>query len=143
MKPIPDGYKAHHSLIVRNDMTVDFEQPEPELGSLHPVYATNWLTKHMELVSRKLILPFLDSSEEGLGFEVRVKHIASALPGMQVSLEATRVKTEGPRIYARCNAVNELGDKISEGETTQIVMSQAKLVQRFSDLKQRWESSHG
>ena len=145
MKPIPDGYKARHSLIIRNDMTVDFEQPEPELGSLHPVYATNWLTKHMELVSRKLILPFLDSSEDlgGLGFEVRVKHIASALPGMQVSLETTHVKTEGPRIYARCNAVNELGDKIGEGETTQIVMSQAKLVQRFSDLKQRWESSHG
>ena len=104
---------------------------------------TTGLPNTWKIVSRKLILPFLDSSEEGLGFEVRVKHIASALPGMQVSLEATHVKTEGPRIYARCNAVNELGDKIGEGETTQIVMSQAKLVQRFSDLKQRWESSHG
>ena len=139
MKLIPEGYTAHHELIVREDMTVDFEQAEPELAKLHPVYATYWLTKHMELVSRKLILPFLDEGEEGIGFEVYVKHIASALPGMQVSLKATHLRTEGTRIYAHCKALNELGDKIGEGNTTQVVLPQAELTRAFTELRQRWE----
>ena len=83
MKPIPEGYTATHTLTVTEAMTVDFELPEPELGKLHPVYATYWLAKHMELVSRKIILPFLEPHEAGIGFSVAVTHLASALPGMK------------------------------------------------------------
>lgn len=142
MQPIPEAYTAYHELTVSDEMTVDFEQAEPELSKLHPVYATYWLAKHMELVSRKLILPFLDENEEGIGAEVFVKHIAPALPGMQVSLKATHLKTKGTRIYARCEAFSELGDKIGEGQTTQVVMPQTKIIEAFDTLQQRWESRH-
>lgn len=141
MKAIPKGYTAYHALTVRDDMTVDFEQAEPQLGKLHPIYATYWLTKHIELVSRKLILPFLEEGEEGIGFEVYVKHIASALPGMRVSLKAMHIRTERERVYASCEAFNELGDKIGEGKTTQIVTAQAKLEQAFDKLDRRWKSN--
>lgn len=139
MKPIPEGYTTHHELIVREDMTVDFEQNDPALGKLHPVYATYWLTKHMELVSRKIILPFLEPFEAGIGFEVSVRHLASALPGMKVKLQAVHVKTERNRVYARCEAWNELGDKIGEGATTQVILPAAKLEQSFATLRARWK----
>ena len=116
MKRIPEGTTATYTLTVTEAMTVDFEQNTPELGQLHPVYATYWLTKHMELVSRKIILPFLEPHEEGIGFEVAVKHLASALPGMEVSLTARYLRTEKNRIYTRCEAFNELSDKVGEGD---------------------------
>lgn len=142
MKAIPEGFTARHTLMVRDDMTVDFEQPQPELGKVHRVYATYWLSKHFELVGRKLILPFLESNEEGIGFEVYVKHIAPALPGMQVVLSATHLKTETRRVYAHCEAYSELGDKIAEGKTTQVIMPRHELTKTFDALKQRWETRH-
>lgn len=138
MKPIPEGTTATHTLTVTEAMTVDFEQAEPELGKLHPVYATYWLTKHMELVSRKIILPFLDPHEEGIGFEVSVKHLASALPGMKVTLNATFERTEKNRIYASCVAFNELSDKVGEGTTAQVVLDRKRLEAGFEALRERW-----
>jgi fluoroacetyl-CoA thioesterase len=82
MKPIPLGYQASFETVVTDEMTVDFEHPDdPQLGKLHPVYATYWMAKHMELAGRKIILPFLEEGEEGIGTKVSVDHLASALPG--------------------------------------------------------------
>ncbi len=139
MKPIPEGTTATHALTVSEAMTVDFEQAEPELGKLHPVYATYWLTKHMELVSRKIILPFLEPFEEGVGFEVSIKHLASALPGMEVRLEARYLRTEKNRVYASCEAFNELGDRVGEGTTTQVVLERKRLEAGFERLQERWD----
>lgn len=139
MKPIPEGYTATHTLTVTEGMTVDFEEREPELGKLHPVYATYWLVKHIELVSRRIILPFLEAGEEGIGFEVSVKHLASALPGMEVKLEARHLRTEGNRVYAACKAFNELGDTIGEGMTTQVILSKGRLEAGFEGLLERWK----
>ena len=140
MKPIPEGYTATHTLTVTEAMTVDFELPEPELGKLHPVYATYWLAKHMELVSRKIILPFLEPHEAGIGFSVAVTHLASALPGMSVTLKGIHVRTEKNRVYARCEAHSELGDKVGEGGTTQVILPRERLETNFAGLHERWEA---
>lgn len=140
MKPIPEGYEATHELVVEARMTVDFEQEDPRLGRLHPVYATYWLTKHVELVSRKIILPFLEPGEEGIGHEVRVRHLASALPGMRVRLVATHERTEGNRIVARVVADNELGDRVGEATTTQVVLPREVLERNFESLEERWQA---
>ncbi len=134
MKEIPKDYQATFTVTVTDEMTVDFE----EMGQLHPVYATYWLTKHMELASRKIILPFLEPHEEGIGFEVGVRHLASALPGMRVTVTARHLRTEGNRIYASCEAVNELGDRIGTGTTTQVFMPRVKLEAGFERLRERW-----
>jgi len=139
MKPLPTGYRALFETVVTEAMTVDFQQPEPGLGRLHPVYATYWLTRHMELVSRKLILPFLEPGEEGIGYQVTVRHLAPTLPGMRVRLEATHIKTEGNRVHVRCEAFNELDDRIGEGSTTQAVLTVTRLEQGFAALRRRWE----
>ncbi len=136
MKPIPVGYQAVFETVVTPEMTVDFE----ELGKVHPVYATYWMTKHMELAGRKIILPFLEEGEDGIGHEVEVRHLASALPGMRVKIVAEHLRTEGNRVYAACRAYNELGDLIGEGRTTQVILPKEKIQAAFDKLRARWES---
>jgi fluoroacetyl-CoA thioesterase len=141
VKTIPEGYRAEFEVTVTDAMTVDFGQDDPRLGRLHPVYATYWLTRHVELVSRKIILPFLEPGEEGIGHAVRVTHLASALPGMRVRLTARFTGQEGNRVFADVRAVNELGDVVGEGGTTQVVLPAAKLGAAFARLRARWEET--
>ncbi len=141
MRAIPEGLETHHEVLVTDAMTVDFEdRADPRLGKLHPVYATYWMTKHMELVSRKIILPFLEEGEAGIGFAVEVKHLASALPGMRVRLTATFERMERNRVHATCQAVNELGDLIGTGATVQVILPETKLQAGFDDLRARWDA---
>ncbi len=142
MRAIPAGFEVHHELLVTPAMTVDFDDPhDARLGKLHPVYATYWLAKHLELVSRKLILPFLEDGEEGIGHAVSVKHLASALPGMRLRLTARLEAQEGNRVHAACSAVSELGDLVGEGTTVQVILPHAKLLQAFDRLRERWADS--
>lgn len=139
MRDIPPGASARHDLVVTEAMTVDFEDRyDPRLGRLHPVYATYWLVKHMELVGRKLVLPFLEDDEEGIGHAVSVRHTASALPGMRVSLRASLERVEGNRVYVSCVATSELGDTVGEGETVQVVLKRAVIEAGFARLRRRW-----
>jgi predicted thioesterase len=135
MQPIPEGYQATVEIIVTAEMTVNFE----ELGRVHPVYATYWMVKHMELAGRKIILPFLEDGEEGIGYEVRVRHLASALPGMRVRIVSEHLRSERNRVYVECHAYNELDDVIGEGETTQVILTQVKLANNFDELRHRWK----
>ena len=141
MKTIPDGFEATFEVTVTDAMTVDFEQDDPRLGRLHPVYATYWLTKHAELVSRKIILPFLEAGEEGIGHEVSIRHLASALPGMRVRLTARFVRRDGSRVYADVRAVSELGDVLGDGATTQVVLPREKLDRSLAGLRERWQAA--
>ncbi len=133
MRPIPQWHQATFEIVVTPNMTVDFE----ELGEVHHVYATYWMVKHMELTGRKVLLPFLDEGEEAIGYEVKVRHLASALPGMRVRIVAEHLRTEKNRMYARCWVYNELEDLIGEGETTQVILSKDKIQQNFALLSAR------
>lgn len=134
MHAIPEGFTQTLTVTVTDDMTVDFG----ELGRLHPVYATYWMARHFEEAGRKIILPFLEDGEGGIGTQVDVTHTASALPGMTVTVTATFDRMEGRRIVARMRAVNELGDEIGHGSTTQMVLPQSRIDAGFDTLRQRW-----
>lgn len=141
MRAIPAGHAAHHAIVVDERMTVDFEVvDDPKLGPLHPVYATYWLAKHMELVSRKIILPYLEDGEEGIGYRVEVDHLASALPGMRVDIEGLFNRQEGNRVHVDCRAVSELGDLIGVGATVQVIMPTEKLDRNLEQLRARWRN---
>lgn len=128
MRVIPPGYLATFELEVTPEMTVDFE----ELGSVHPVYATYWMAKHMELVGRKVLLPFLEPGEEGVGYEVRVRHLAPALPGTRLRFTGEHLRTERNRLYVRCRVVDQWDRPVGEGETTQVILPEAELRARFA-----------
>ena len=137
MQTIPEGFTQTLEVTVTDEMTVDFA----ELGRVHPVYATYWLAKDFEEAGRKIILPFLDEGEGGIGSQVEVRHTASALPGLAVRVTASLDRVEGRRVYAKLRAVNELGDEIGHGSTTQVVLPQATIDAGFNELGRRWAES--
>lgn len=145
MKPIPADYQQEQWLEVSSAMTVDFEQDSAGLGALHPVYSTYWLTKHMEMTARSLLLPFLEEGDEGIGFEVQVRHLAPALPGMQLRHVALfrELKPKGDKYFLYADAeVHSPFELIAKGSTTQVIMPQEQLQQRFAALRARWEEKN-
>lgn len=128
MRPIPAGYEAHLAVVVTDAMTVDFE----ELGRVHPVYATYWLCKHMEEAGRKIILPFLDDGEEGIGSAVSVRHLAPAVAGQRLVILARHAGTEGNRVHVSCRATNEAGELVGEGETEQTILHRERIAARIA-----------
>jgi len=134
MRPIPPGFTQTLTVLVTDEMTVQFQ----ELGAVHPVYATYWLARHFEEAGRKVLLPFLEDGEGGIGTQVNVTHTASALPGMTVTVTATFTRMEGRRMVCELRAVSELGDEIGHGTTTQMVLPQARIDANFEALRERW-----
>jgi fluoroacetyl-CoA thioesterase len=139
MREIPEGYEETVGVVVTDEMTVNFG----ELGRVHPVYATYWLAKHMEEAGRKVIVPFLQEDEEGIGRAVSVTHLASALPGMRIEVTARHVSTvtnaEGRfKIQSECTAYSELGDLIGTGSTEQYVFPATTVESNFAKLEERW-----
>lgn len=137
VKSIPQGYRVTHRMLVEERMTVDFEQQEPRLGRLHGVYATYWLALHFEMVSRKLSLSFLEEDEEGIGYELSVRHLAPALPGTGLELEARHLSTRGNRLYCECRATDGYHQLVGEGTTTQVILNRRVLEERFEQLRSR------
>ncbi|WP_019586416.1 thioesterase family protein [Deinococcus apachensis] len=139
MRPIPPGFTQTLTVLVTDEMTVNFG----ELGAVHPVYATYWMARHFEEAGRKIILPFLEDGEGGIGTEVQVTHTASALPGMTVTVTATFERMEGRRLLCSLRAVSELGDEIGHGTTGQMALPQARIDANFERLRQRWAARTG
>ena len=123
------GTAAEVHLIVTDAMTVHFE----ELGTVHPVYATWMMIKHMELAGRKVILPFLDPDEDAVGSAIDVVHLAPTPVGAWVRARAVLERVDGRRIHCRVEAHNER-EKIGEGRTVQVVLSRARLDARFREI---------
>lgn len=133
MRPIPVGHRATFTVKVTPAMTVDFEELDP----VHPVYATYWMAKHMELVGRKILLPFLEPGEEAIGAAVQVEHRAPALPGEWLRVDGEHLRTEGNRLYVRCRVVNAWDELIGTGETTQVVLPKQEIEARLTRLHER------
>jgi predicted thioesterase len=130
LRAIPIGYEGRVSVVVTEEMTVDFE----ELGRVHPLYATYWLAKHMEEAGRKIILPFLDEGEEGIGTAVSVRHVAPAVPGMRIDVVAEHTGTTGNRVLARCRATTDAGKVVGEGKTEQTILPKGQIAARIAQL---------
>ena len=137
MRPISPGFSQTLTVQVTDAMTVQFE----ELGAVHPVYATYWMARHFEEAGRKIILPFLEEGEGGIGTQVDVQHTASALPGMTVTITATFERMEGRRVVCRMGATNALGDPIGTGTTTQMALPQTRIDANFEGLRARWAAA--
>ncbi|WP_404346488.1 thioesterase [Sutcliffiella horikoshii] len=122
MKPeLTLGTKHSIQITVTNEM---FAQFEGEL--VHPVYSTAMMVYHMEWVSRQIILRVLEETEEGMGAEVKVKHLAPAKEGTILTLEATVVGLKKNFIITKVLIFSE--DRVvGEGEVTQVILQKSKI----------------
>ena len=126
------GTTAEVQLTVTDAMAVHFD----ELGSVHPVYATWMMVKHMEEAGRKVILPFLDPGEDAVGYAIDVVHTAPTAVGDRVRARAVLERVDGRRIHCRVEAHNSR-EKIGAGRTVQVVVSRDRLYTRFREIGAR------
>ncbi|MCZ2260872.1 thioesterase family protein [Sporosarcina sp. G11-34] len=96
---------------------------------VHPVYSTVAMTYHMEWVSRKIILPYLESHEEGMGSSVQLKHFSPSPLGSMVRITATLDEVRGGFVVTKVKAYNQL-KLIGEGEVTQVILPKSIIAER-------------
>ena len=126
MKPgMEVGREEQIEISVTEDMFAAFEGEV-----IHRVYSTVAMTYHVEWVSRKIILPFLESHEEGMGASVQLKHFAPSPLGSKVRLTATLNEIRGKVIVTKVMVHNQLG-LIGKGEVTQVILPKSTIAERL------------
>ncbi len=115
-------------LRVTSEMTARF------FGSLvHAVYATFAIVEHAEYASRQAILPWLGATEDAVGQEVTIRHIAAAPVGAVVEVTAS-VTLQDER-SVRCRVEVRWNETLlAEGTTDQRIVSKEKLKKKFASL---------
>ncbi|WP_158737453.1 thioesterase family protein [Alteribacillus sp. YIM 98480] len=130
-----DGLEAGKTEFFKVTVTEDmFAQFEGEI--IHSAYSTVSMVYHMELISRKLILPYLESHEETMGAAVHVKHSApSPSPlGSTITVTATVKKVRPRSIVTGVTLRNERGI-IGEGEVKQAVLPKSYIRKQLDLLE--------
>lgn len=124
MKPgMRVGDTAVVEAVVTPDMFAQFEG-----NVVHPAYSTVSMVYHMEWASRKIILPYLEEHEEGMGAAVSVKHIAPTTEGSTVTVTATVTEIRDNVVVTKVEAKNEM-QVIGIGEVKQVILPKQKIAQ--------------
>ena len=117
--------KGEHSLVVTEDMTINF------LGvDGGRVLATPSLILNLEMAARNSIKPFLGDEYDSVGTEVSVKHLAATPLGMKVTFRAEVIAVEDRRVRFKVEALDEK-EKVSEGTHERGVINIAKFAARL------------
>ncbi|MBS4171789.1 thioesterase [Bacillus sp. FJAT-49736] len=119
------GQTASISFEVTSDMFAQFEG-----NVVHKAYSTVSMVYHMEWVSRKIILPYLENHEEGIGGAVQVKHIAPTTVGTWVHVKATLIDMKDNVIVTKTEAWTEKGI-IGKGEVKQVILPKEQILKRL------------
>ncbi len=98
------GQRYQFSIIVTEAMQAAFEETV-----VHALYGSAAMLTHMEWASRQLLLPALEEDEEGVGADMHIKHLAPAVIGATVTIEAIITglhpsTTKAQRLTTLCTA---------------------------------------
>lgn len=101
---------------------------------IHPTLSTVSMVYYMEWVGRKVILPFLEDHEEGVGAAIEVKHRAPAPVGKTVTFTAEAVKVKANKVVCRVTAEH---DKALVGEAifTQAILPRQSIRERLKAMR--------
>ncbi|WAA11843.1 thioesterase family protein [Fervidibacillus halotolerans] len=127
MKPgLAIGRSETISFHVTEEMYAQFE------GKIvHPAYSTVSMVYHMEWVSRKIILPFLENDEEGMGASVKVKHIAPATLGTSITATAVVTKLDNRLVVTEVELSNGK-EIIGKGEVVQVILPKGEIQKKLA-----------
>ncbi|OIK14922.1 hotdog domain-containing protein [Bacillus sp. MUM 13] len=130
MKPgMEAGQQAEYQCAVTKEMFPCFEGEV-----IHPVYSTVSMVHHMEWTARKLILPYLEENEEGMGTAVIMKHLAPAAEGSVITLRAAITKITGSLVTAEIKVYSETR-LIGEGSVVQIILPKNEIARIIDNSK--------
>lgn len=107
---------------------------------LHPVYATWSLAHDMEVAGRKLLEPYLEPDEEGIGAHISIDHRSPALVGSEVLVRA-EVEHCSPR-QLTCVVAAWCGPReLARGKFVQVILSRARLEEALDRLRREQAES--
>lgn len=97
---------------------------------IHPVYSTVSMVYHMEHAARKLILPFLEDHEEGMGCAVTLTHSAPAGLANKITVTATVTKVTRRFVHADVSVHNER-ELIGKGTVIQVILPKTEIARKI------------
>jgi len=126
MPDTPIGASHNFEVLVTKDNAISFLGRDDAR-----VLATPWLIMYLEMTSRDTIKPFLLDSEDTVGTQVNVKHLAATPIGMKARFLAEVIGLNGRRVEFRVEAWDEV-DKIAEGTHERFIVDVAKFASRVN-----------
>ena len=121
------GAEAGVTAEVTQEMFAQFEG-----NIVHRAYSTVAMVYHMEWASRKIILPYLEEHEEGVGGAVSVKHIAPTAEGTIVHVKAVVTDMTDHWILTKVEIRNDSG-LIGVGEVKQGIVLKETMENRLKE----------
>jgi fluoroacetyl-CoA thioesterase len=130
MKPgLTPGYQEKITMTVSKQMLASCGGE-----MVHPTLSTVTMVYYMEWVGRKLILPYLEEWEEGVGASISVKHRAPAPIGKQVTFVATATKVKRNTVVCEVVAKHDRA-VIGEAEFVQVILPKEKIQANIERMK--------
>ena len=126
MPDIPIGSRHSLEVLVTNDNAISFLGRDDAR-----VLATPWLIMYLEMTSRDTVKPFLLDSEDTVGTQVNVKHLAATPIGMKARFQAEVIALNGRRVDFRVEAWDDR-DKIAEGTHERFIVDIEKFARRLN-----------
>jgi fluoroacetyl-CoA thioesterase len=126
------GRAAELTVLVTPQMVVEFDG-----RPLHPFYPTYWACHHAEQACRRVIEPFLEEDEDGIGSGLFIHHHAPAAVGQTVHVIATASRIRGNHIICHFE-MTESGRRIAHGDVHQVILPKARLqamAEEFKEIK--------
>ncbi len=121
------GTVSEVSFTVTPDMRPAFE------GSVvHDALSTASMIVWMEWAARRIILPYLEEHEEGVGYEISVRHLAPAPVGSPVTCRAVLTELGDRQVVTRVEAWGRAG-LVGEGTFTQMIVDRERFRRRLEE----------
>ena len=124
MAGIPVGATNEERLLVTPEVAIDFLGVEDGR-----VLSTPHLIGYLEMAARNLIKQHVAETEDSVGVEVHVAHLAATPIGMAVRLRAEVIAVNERRVNCRVEAWDER-EKIAEGTHERFVINVARFAAR-------------
>ncbi len=130
MKPgLVPGYEERMTITVTQDMVASFGGK-----MIHPTLSTVTMVYYMEWVGRKVILPFLEEKEEGVGASINVRHRAPAPVGKKVHFIARVTEVTPNKVV--CTVIAEHDRAIvGEAEFTQVILPKERIQKNIEQMR--------
>lgn len=123
------GYQASLTIQVTEDMAAGFGGQV-----VHPVLSTVSMVYYMEWAGRKVILPFLEEHEEGVGASINVKHRSPAPIGKTVTFVATAKEITPKKVVCEVIAKHDKAI-VGEAEFTQVILPKERMIENIERMK--------
>lgn len=129
------GLKVELSVTVTPDMCPHFD------GRLHhPVCATWTLVNHMEVAGRRLLEPFLEDHEEGVGAHISIDHRSPAPIGATITVCAEVESSAHNRLVTKMSVL--CGERLlATGKFVQVILEKSRLAAILAQARRQSHDS--